>query len=70
MEVLGCMFAGRFIATSDMTADEAESQVNPPSTRLEALLASLRGSGFNVTNQFEMLAEERHHDLFGKIALG
>lgn len=41
-KVPGCVLVLRRIAAADMTASEAQAQVHPPLTHLDALLANMR----------------------------
>lgn len=54
MEVLGRVFVWRRVAAAHMTADLAKTQVDPPIAGLQALLASLRGTRFDISNLIEM----------------
>ncbi len=57
--MLGGMPVGRVIATADMTAGPADTQVNPGRTALQALLAALRAR-CDVTNRIKMGAGLGH----------
>ena len=50
---------GRVVATADMTAGPADTQVNPGRTALQALLAALRAR-CDVTNRIKMGAGLGH----------
>jgi hypothetical protein len=41
VEMLGGMFINRIIATSNMSTDQTDSQMNPPPTYLQTLLTTL-----------------------------
>jgi hypothetical protein len=58
-KMLGGMPVGRVIATADMTAGPADTQVNPGRTALQALLAALRARCY-VTNRIKMGAGLGH----------
>jgi len=57
------MLARRVITAADMSAREAETKMDPPAIRLEALLATLGRARPNVANLIQMCALSRHHSL-------
>ena len=60
MEVLARVAVGRLIATTDVPAHEAESQVHPLVARLEALLASVGCARLHRTRLVEVAADVVH----------
>src|SRR6185312_3328903 len=66
VEMLGGVLAGRLIAATDMAANQAHPQVNPAAMRLQAFLATLRGTRGDVADLIEVRAGCGHwHDPFG-----
>jgi hypothetical protein len=41
VEMLGGVFVGRIITAADVAANEAQSQVNPPTANFQAILTPL-----------------------------
>ena len=56
VEMLRGMFVGRVVTATNMTAAQAEAQVNPPAAGAEALLATFGCSRFDIANLVEMCA--------------
>ena len=56
MEMTRRMFAGRVVATADVPAGEAKTQVHPPTARLETFFTALGRSRFDGLNLPEMRA--------------
>jgi hypothetical protein len=52
MEMPSRMFAGRIVATADVSAGEAKPQVHPPTARLEAFFAALGRARFDGIGVF------------------
>ena len=55
MEVLGRVLAGRGVAAADMAARQAQPQVHPAASGLQALLASLAARG-DIADLIEVAA--------------
>ena len=55
MKMLGCMTAGRLIATANVSASPADSEVNPLAARFQAFLAAARAR-FNLPDGAQMRA--------------
>jgi len=55
MEVLGCVLILRGVAAANVTALEAQTQVNPSVAHLQTLLATFSARS-NITNLIEMCA--------------
>jgi hypothetical protein len=54
MEVPGCVLIGGCIATAYVAALEAQAQMDPVATNLQALLTAFRGPRSYVTNLIQM----------------
>jgi len=54
--MLGRVLAGRLVAAADMTAFEAEPQMDPPSAGLETFLAALRRARLDMPDLMKMSA--------------
>ncbi len=52
--VFGRMLVGRAIAAAHVTTLQAEPEMDPPVTALEAFLASLGGARLHLVNVIEM----------------
>jgi hypothetical protein len=49
MKMLGSVFIGRLIAAAHMATDTADTQMNPPTARLQAFFAAI-GAWFDFLN--------------------
>jgi hypothetical protein len=54
MEVFGRVLVRGRIAAANMTADLAQTKVDPPVAGLQAFLAALRGARFDISKLIEM----------------
>src|SRR5215213_2202162 len=63
LEVLGGVLSWRAVTAADVTAGEAQSQVNPAAAGLEALLASIWGIRFNRSNLRDVRAAVGRHNV-------
>jgi hypothetical protein len=50
------MPAGRVIATADMTAGEAQPEMDPAAVRLQTLFAAIRRPGMGLADLIDVLA--------------
>jgi len=57
------MLSRRVITAADMPAREAKAKMDPPSIRLETLLATLRRARLDVVNLLQVGAFSGHHSL-------
>ena len=55
VKVLGRVFVGRLIATTDMTTDQAQPQVHPPAAGLKAFLAAIGRAWADVLHVLEVV---------------
>jgi hypothetical protein len=63
VEVLGSVLSWRAVTTADMTAGEAQPQVNPMPPYLQALLTSIRGVRFNRSSLGNVRAAVGGHNV-------
>ena len=56
VEMLGRVFVGRVVTTTNVTTAKAETQVHPPTASAEALLATVGRFRLDVANLVEMCA--------------
>ena len=56
VEVLCCMLPRRIVATADVPAGQAKTQMHPACPRFQAFLAAGRSMGLNVVDLIEMRA--------------
>jgi hypothetical protein len=56
VEVCGSVLADRIVATSDVSACHAETQMHPLHPELETFFATFRRAGLDVLNEIQMAA--------------
>jgi hypothetical protein len=66
MEMLGGMLIDRIVATADVTATQAKSQMNPLVPHLQTLLAAFWGPGLNGFDLVKMVTFEGHRGLISR----
>jgi hypothetical protein len=60
MEMPRGVLARRFVAATDMSADEAKPQMHPPTARLEAFFAALRRAWFDGPDLIKVRTSRCH----------